>query len=157
MTMANRDRDEERRRPLSYEEGPIIFAHNLQDSGPCHGADGCSKVPGGRNLRGLRFNAGGELVFPFAVAARSGARKIHELLLKSKNFLSMRPGRMAQRRPRMPWQSPISGCRPVWRNTTGFSESLKYLRVIFDSGTVTAIGRLSFPQFDVRKAKTADV
>src|SRR6185312_12748327 len=118
-------------------ECPIISAHDLEDSGPRHGGDGCAKISGGRNLRSAGFNAGSELVFPLAVAARSGAWKIHELLLKTKIFLSIEPIRMARKHSQMPRQSRISGCDPAFVWYMGFPESLKYLRAIFDSGTVT--------------------
>jgi hypothetical protein len=81
--------DEERRRPLSYEESPVIFSHDLQDSGTCHGGDRCSKISGRRDLRGLGFDAGSELVFSFAAAARSGAWKIHESVLTGRTSLTM--------------------------------------------------------------------
>jgi hypothetical protein len=64
---------------------------------------------------------------------------------------------MARQNAQMPKQSPISRCDPALRNMAHYPEPLKYLTAISNSGRVTGSEHLSFPQFDVRKAKTADV
>jgi hypothetical protein len=64
---------------------------------------------------------------------------------------------MARGHPQMPRQSRISGCYPVPRNT-GLPESLKFFKGDFSiQAQLLLVGHLSFPQFDLRNAKTADV
>src|ERR1041384_4551011 len=69
--------DQERWRPLADEKRPVVLTHDLQDGRSGHGADGGSKVAHRRNLGGLRFNAGGELVFALTACAGGRAGKGH--------------------------------------------------------------------------------